>query len=78
MTPGTALELVIFGTENGLGDDEDFNISCEAQVVRIDAGAGEKRPPGFGVTINPVDADHSDRLSKLLARASGYGVGQIV
>jgi hypothetical protein len=73
--PGTEMDLVIFGSEEGLGDDPEFNIVCRARVIRIDAGFAGKRPPGFGVTIDPIDQDNRDRLTNLLLRASGYRVG---
>ena len=73
--PGTEMDLVIFGSEEGLGDDPEFNIVCRARVIRIDAGFAGKRPPGFGVTIDPVDQENRDRLTNLLLRASGYRVG---
>src|SRR5688500_9021997 len=50
--PGTELNLVIFGTEEGAGDDPEFQIRCRAKVIRIDPGFEGKRPPGFGVTID--------------------------
>jgi hypothetical protein len=75
LTPGTELALVIFGTEEGMGDDPDFNISCHARVIRVDEGNPGKRPPGFGATIDPVDEDNRERLTKLLMRADDYRVG---
>jgi hypothetical protein len=75
LKPGTEIELVIFGSEDGAGDDPDFNIVCKAKVIRIDAGFAGKRPAGFGVTIDPVDQENRDRLTNLLLRASGYRVG---
>ena len=75
LKPGTEIDLVIFGAENGAGDDEEFNIQCRARVIRIDPGFAGKRPPGFGVTIDPIDQDQRDRLTNLLLRASGYRVG---
>jgi len=48
---------------------------CKARVIRIDPGFAGKRPPGFGVTIDPVDQDNRERLTNLLLRASGYTVG---
>jgi hypothetical protein len=75
LKPGRELDLVIFGTEDGAGDEEDFNIACRARIIRVDPGWPEKRPPGFGVTIDPVDQDHRDRLSNLLLRASSYRAG---
>ena len=75
LKPGTEIELVIFGSEDGAGDDPDFNIICKARVIRIDPGFPGKRPPGFGVTIDPVDQDNRERLTNLLLRASGYTVG---
>jgi hypothetical protein len=75
LRPGTDIELVLFGAEDGQGEDPDFNIICRAKVIRIDPGFAGKRPPGFGVTIDPVDQDHRDRLTNLLLRASGYRVG---
>jgi hypothetical protein len=75
LKPGTEIELVIFGSEDGLGDAPEFNITCRAKVIRVDPGFSDKRPPGFGVTIDPVDQDNRDRLTNLLLRASGYRVG---
>lgn len=75
LAPGVDLDLVIFGSEEGMGDDPDFNISCQARIIRIDEGNPGKRPPGFGATIDPVDEDHRERLTKLLLRAEHYRVG---
>lgn len=75
LKPGTDIDLVLFGAEDGAGDDPDFNIVCRARVIRIDPGFPEKRPPGFGVTIDPVDQENRERLTNLLLRASGYRVG---
>ncbi len=75
LKPGTDIDLVIFGSEDGAGDDPEFNIICKARVIRIDPGFEGKRPPGFGVTIEPVDQDNRERLTNLLLRASGYRVG---
>ncbi len=75
LTPGTELALVIFGAEEGMGDDPDFNISCHARVIRVDEGNPGKRPPGFGATIDPVDEDNRERLTRLLMRADDYRVG---
>ena len=75
LAPGVDLDLVIFGTEEGMGDDPDFNISCQARIIRVDQGNPGKRPPGFGATIDPVDEDNRDRLTKLLLRAEHYRVG---
>ena len=75
LRPGTEIELTLFGSEEGLGDDPEFNITCRAKVIRVDPGFAGKRPPGFGVTIDPVDQDNRDRLTNLLLRASGYRVG---
>ncbi|MCG5051670.1 MAG: PilZ domain-containing protein [Myxococcales bacterium] len=73
--PGREFELVIFGTEDGAGDEEDFNIQCRGRVIRVDPGWPGKRPPGFGVTLEPLDQDHRDRLANLLLRASAYRPG---
>ena len=73
--PGKEIELVIFGSEDGHGDDPEFNIVCKAKVIRVDPGFAGKRPPGFGVTIDPIDQENRDRLTNLLLRASGYRVG---
>jgi hypothetical protein len=75
LTPGRDLGLLIFGSEEGVGDDPDFNISCHARIIRIDPGNPGKRPPGFGATIDPVDEDARDRLAKLLLRADHFRVG---
>jgi hypothetical protein len=75
LAPGIDLDLVLFGTEEGLGDDPDFNISCQARIIRIDEGNPGKRPPGFGATIDPVDEDNRERLTKLLLRADHVRVG---
>ncbi len=75
LVPGRDLGLVIFGSEDGLGDDPDFNINCHARIIRVDAGNPGKRPPGFGATIDPVDDDNRERLTKLLLRADHFRVG---
>ena len=75
LAPGVDLDLVIFGSEEGMGDDPDFNISCQARIIRVDEGNPGKRPPGFGATIDPVDEDNRERLTKLLLRADHYRVG---
>ncbi len=74
LVPGVQIDLTLFGSEDGHGDDPDFNISCKATIIRIDAGFADKRPPGFGATIDPIDQDHRDRLTNLMVRASGYRV----
>jgi hypothetical protein len=76
LKPGVEFNLIIFGSEEGMGDDPDFNISCRARVIRVDEGFGDKRPPGFGCTIDPVDQDHRDRLTNLLLRATGSRPGR--
>ena len=75
LRPGTNLELVIFGSEDGMGEDPDFNVVCHATIIRIDAGSSGKRPPGFGATVSPVDDENRDRLTNLLLRADSYRVG---
>jgi len=75
MYPGLDLDLVIFGSEDGHGDDPDFNIVCRARIIRVDEGYPGKRPPGFGATIEPVDEDNRDRLTNLLLRADHFRVG---
>lgn len=75
LTPGVDLDLLIFGSEEGMGDDPDFNISCQARIIRVDEGNPGKRPPGFGATIDPVDEDNRERLTKLLLRADHFRVG---
>jgi hypothetical protein len=75
LTPGVDLDLLIFGSEDGMGDDPDFNISCSARIIRVDQGNPGKRPPGFGATIDPADEDNRERLTKLLLRADAYRVG---
>jgi hypothetical protein len=75
LTPGVDLDLVIFGSEEGIGDDPDFNIVCQARIIRVDRGNPGKRPPGFGATIDPADEDNRERLTKLLLRADHYRVG---
>ena len=75
LVPGVDLDLVIFGTEEGFGDDPDFNISCQARIIRIDEGNPSKRPPGFGATIEPIDDDNRERLNGLLLRADHVRVG---
>ncbi len=75
LKPGTDIDLVLFGAEDGQGEDPEFNIICRAKVIRVDPGFTGKRPPGFGVTIDPVDQDHRDRLTNLLLRASGFRAG---
>ena len=66
LTPGRDLGIVIFGSEEGLGDDPEFNIICHARIIRVDEGNPGKRPPGFGATIDPLDEDNRKRLAKLL------------
>ena len=73
--PGKDLGLVVFGLEGGLGDDPEFNITCHARIIRIDLGNPGKRPPGFGATIDPIDEDNRERLTKLLLRADSFRVG---
>jgi hypothetical protein len=75
LKPGTEIELVIFGAEEGQGEDPEFNVICKARIIRIDPGFEGKRPPGFGCTIDPLDQDNRDRLTNLLLRAQGYRVG---
>jgi hypothetical protein len=75
LTPGRDLGLVIFGSEDGMGDDPEFNILCNARIIRIDEGYPGKRPPGFGATIDPLDDDNRERLTKLLMRAEHFRVG---
>jgi hypothetical protein len=75
LTRGLDLGLVIFGSEEGMGDDPDFNIVCQARIIRVDEGFPGKRPPGFGATIDPVDEDNRERLTKLLLRADHFRVG---
>ncbi len=75
LIPGKDLGIVIFGSEEGIGDDPDFNITCLARIIRVDEGNPGKRPPGFGATIDPVDEDNRERLTKLLLRADHFRVG---
>jgi len=75
LKPGTDIELVLFGSEEGEGAEEDLNVRCAGRVVRIDAGYPGKRPPGFGVTIDPTSDDERERLTSLLLRATGQAVG---
>jgi hypothetical protein len=75
LTPGRNLGLVIFGLEDGIGDDPEFNVMCHARIIRIDEGYPDKRPPGFGATIDPIDDDNRERLTKLLLRADHFRVG---
>jgi hypothetical protein len=75
LIPGRDLTLVIFGSEDGIGDDPEFNIVCHARIIRMDEGYPGKRPPGFGATIDPIDDDARDRLTKLLLRADNFRVG---
>ncbi len=77
LRPGVELQLVIFGSEEGMGDDPDFNITCRARVIRVDEGFPGKRPPGFGCTIDPIDQDHRDRLTNLLLRADDFRTGKL-
>ena len=76
LKPGTEFNLVIFGSEEGMGDDPDFNINCRGRVIRVDEGFAGKRPPGFGCTIDPVDQDNRTRLNNLLLRATSYRAGK--
>jgi len=75
LKPGSEIDLVIFGAEEGQGEDPEFQIMCRAKVIRIDPGFAGKRPPGFGCTIDPLDQENRDRLTNLLLRAQGYRVG---
>ena len=75
LVPGKDLELLIFGSEEGIGDDPDFNIRCNARIIRVDVGNPGKRPPGFGATIDPIDEDNRERLTNLLLRADNFRVG---
>jgi len=75
LRPGTNFELVIFGSEDGMGDDPDFNVACHATIIRIDLGTPGKRPPGFGATLATVDEENRTRLTNLLLRADNYRVG---
>ena len=75
IVPGKELGLVIFGSEEGMGDDPEFNVVCRARIIRIDQGFPGKRPPGFGATIDPVDDDNRERLTNLLLRADHFRVG---
>lgn len=77
LKPGVDFALTIFGSEEGMGDDPDFNISCRARVIRLDEGFPGKRPPGFGCTIDPVDSDHRERLTSLLLRATDFRPGKL-
>jgi PilZ domain len=75
LRPGTNFDLVIFGSEDGMGDDPDFNVACHATIIRIDEGTPGKRPPGFGATLAAVDEENRLRLTNLLLRADNYRVG---
>jgi hypothetical protein len=75
LRPGTDFAIVIFGSEEGLGDDPDFNVACRATIIRVDEGSPGKRPPGFGATLAPIDEDNRNRLTTLLLRADSYRVG---
>lgn len=75
LTPSRDLSLVLFGSEEGIGDDPDFNISCQARVIRVDGGFPGKRPPGFGCTIDPQGEENRNRLTKLLLRADAFRAG---
>jgi hypothetical protein len=75
LRPGTNFELVIFGSEDGMGDDPDFNVACHATIIRIDLGTPGKRPAGFGATLATVDEENRARLTNLLLRADNYRVG---
>jgi hypothetical protein len=75
LKPGTDFGLIIFGTEDGVGDDPEFNVACNATIIRIDEGSPGKRPPGFGATLAPIDDENRERLTNLLLRADNYRVG---
>ncbi len=66
--------VVLEGSGRFRVDDETFDVARH-DVIRVDPGFTGKRPPGFGVTIDPVDQDHRDRLTNLLLRASGFRAG---
>lgn len=70
LTPGVELNLAIFTNQDGAGDDDpEANVACHAQIVRVDPGEPGRRPPGFGVSIDPVDDENRERLMQLLSRA---------
>ena len=75
LRPGTNFELVIFGSEDGMGEDPDFNVACHATIIRIDEGTPGKRPAGFGATLATADEENRTRLTNLLLRADNYRVG---
>ena len=65
LTPGAAVELVIFATED-LGVDE---AHAEARIVRV-VQAGSRFPPGFGlqlINLAPAQAQLLERLVKAAA-----------
>jgi hypothetical protein len=72
LKPGAAMELVIFGFEDGGDDEPQFNIECRAEVVRVDARATSRRSQGFVVNVNPVDQANRDRLTALVLRNLAY------
>lgn len=75
LRPGLEFELTIFGIEDGAADGEEIAVRCRARVIRIDAGFPGKRPPGFGVTLDPLGQDERERMAVLLARAGSYRAG---
>jgi PilZ domain len=75
LKPGKDFGMMIFGTEDGAGDDPEFNVACNATIIRIDEGSPGKRPPGFGATLAPLDEENRERLTNLLLRADNYRVG---
>ncbi|MDZ4694107.1 MAG: PilZ domain-containing protein [Deltaproteobacteria bacterium] len=75
LKPGYEFELCIFGSEDGSGEEEDFNVSCRARIIRVDPGLPGKRPPGFGVTIEPLDQSQREHLGNLLVRATTFRAG---
>jgi hypothetical protein len=68
LRPGTEIELVIFGFEDGADDDPKFNIECRARVMRIGARPGGRRTPGFAMTLQPIDQANRERLTSLVLR----------
>jgi hypothetical protein len=72
LEPGTQLELVIFGFEDGVEDDPKFHIQCRARVVRVAARSAGRRAQGFVVAVQPVDQANRERLTSLVLRDSTY------
>jgi hypothetical protein len=71
---GADVELVIFGFEDGVHDDPQFNIECRAKVLRVDPSSAP-RGHGFLISVQPVDQVNRERLTSLVLRETWPGSG---